>query len=73
MKTRIFSLVLMLMFAITMDAQTYSQLWKNVEQMEQKDMPKSVIAEAEKIYAKAKQERNVPQMMKAYLTMMTYR
>ena len=73
MKTRIFSLVLMLMFAITMDAQTYSQLWKNVEQMEQKDMPKSVIAEAEKIYEKAKQERNVPQMMKAYLTMMTYR
>ena len=32
-----------------------------------------MIAEAEKIYAKAKQERNVPQMMKAYLTMMTYR
>jgi hypothetical protein len=61
----------MLMFAITMDAQTYSQLWKNVEQMEQKDMPKSVIAEAEKIYEKAKQERNVPQMLKAYLTMMT--
>ena len=73
MKTRIFSLVLMLMFAITMDAQTYTQLWKNVEQMEQKDMPKSVIAEAEKIYEKAKQERNVPQMMKAYLTMMDSR
>ena len=73
MKTRIFSLVLMLMFVVAMQAQTYSELWKNVEQMEQKDMPKSVIAEAEKIYAKAKQERNVPQMMKAYLTMMTYR
>ena len=45
----------MLVLAITLQAQTYSQLWKNVEQMEQKDMPKSVIAEAEKIYAKAKQ------------------
>ena len=73
MKTRIFSLLLMLVLAITLQAQTYSQLWKNVEQMEQKDMPKSVIAEAEKIYEKAKQERNVPQMMKAYLAMMTYR
>ena len=63
----------MLMLVVTMQAQTYSQLWKNVEQMEQKDLPKSVIAEAEKIYEKAKAERNVPQMMKAYLTMMTYR
>jgi len=73
MKTRVFSFIGMLMLALTLQAQTYSQLWKNVEQMEQKDLPKSVIAEAEKIYAKAKQERNVPQMMKAYLTMMAYR
>ena len=73
MKARIFSLIWMMMFVVAMQAQTYNQLWKNVEQMEQKDMPKSVIAEAEKIYAKAKAERNVPQMMKAYLTMMTCR
>ena len=73
MKTRIFSLVLLLVLAVSLQAQTYDQFWKNVEQMEQKDMPKSVIAEAEKIYAKAKQERNVPQMMKAYLTMMDSR
>ena len=61
------------MFVVAMQAQTYNQLWKKVEQMEQKDMPKSVITEAEKIYAKAKAERNVPQMMKAYLTMMACR
>lgn len=73
MKARIFSLIWMMMFVVAMQAQTYNQLWKNVEQMEQKDMPKSVIAEAEKIYAKAKAERNVPQMMKAYLTMMSCR
>ena len=41
--------------------------------MEKKDLPKSVIAEAQRIYDKAKKERNVPQMMKAYLTMMNYR
>ena len=39
MKTRIFSLIWMLTFVVAMQAQTYSQLWKNVEQMEQKDMP----------------------------------
>ena len=61
------------MLAVTIQAQTYNQLWKNVEQMEKNDLPKSVIAEAEKIYAKAKAERNVPQMMKAYLTMMAGR
>ena len=73
MKTRIFSLVLLLVLAVTLQAQTYDQLWKNVEQMKQKDLPKSVIAEAQRIYDKAKKERNVPQMMKAYLTMMDSR
>ena len=73
MKTRIFLLTLCLVLAVTMQAQTYDPLWKRVEQMELKDLPKSVIAEAEKIYVKAKSERNAPQMMKAYLTMMVYR
>ena len=73
MKTRIFLLALSLVLAMTLQAQTYPQLWKNVEQMEQQDLPKSVIAEANKIYQKAKAERNVPQMMKAYLTMMAWR
>lgn len=73
MKTRIFLLVGLMMLAVTLQAQTYEQLWKRVEKMERKDLPKTVIAEAQKIYQKAKEKRNVPQMMKAYLTMMTYR
>ncbi len=73
MKTRIFLLALSMMFAVALQAQTYDQLWKRVQQMEQKDLPKSVIAEAQAIYQKAKAEHNVPQMMKAYLTMMVYR
>ena len=73
MKTRIILLALSMMFAVALQAQTYDQLWKRVEQMEKKDLPKSVIVEAQEIYQKAKNERNVPQMMKAYLTMMVYR
>ena len=48
-------------------AQTYDQLWKEVETYQKKDLPKSVIATAGKIYEKAKKERNLPQMMKAHL------
>ena len=66
MKTRIFLLALSMMFAVALQAQTYDQLWIRVQQMEQKDLPKSVIAEAQSIYLKAKAEHNVPQMMKAY-------
>ena len=73
MKIRILLLAISMMFAVALQAQTYDQLWKRVQQMEQKDLPKSVIAEAQAIYQKAKTEQNVPQMMKAYLTMMVYR
>ena len=73
MKTRIFLLTLLWMLAMTLQAQTYPQLWNDVAQAEQKDLPKSVIAKAKEIFAKAKAERNVPQMMKAYLTMMDAR
>ena len=73
MKNRIILLAISIMLAVAMQAQTYDQLWKRVEQMEQKDLPKYVITEAQEIYRKAKKERNVPQMMKAYLTMMACR
>ena len=73
MKTRIFLLTFLWTLGMTLQAQTYTQLWNDVTQAEQKDLPKSVIAKAEEIYAKAKTERNVPQMMKAYLTMMEWR
>ena len=73
-KLRIIGIILFI-FSImtTIQAQSYNRLWKQVEEQEKKDLPKSVIAEAQKIFEKAKAEKNVPQMMKAYLTMMTYR
>ena len=75
MKIRYLSLIVLLVMSVfaPMQAQTYDNLWKELEGLERKDLPKSVISEAMKIYDKAKAEQNVPQMMKAYLTAMQYR
>lgn len=75
MKIRYLSLIVLLIMSVfaPMQAQTYDNLWKELEVLERKDLPKSVISEAMKIYDKAKAEQNVPQMMKAYLTAMQYR
>ncbi len=76
MKTRYYSLIAVLMMGLMLPlhAQTYDKMWKNVEMYRnEKDLPKSALDEAMKIYDKAKAERNVPQMMKAYLTAMQCR
>ena len=75
MKIRYLSLIVLLVMSVfaPMQAQTYDNLWKELEVLERKDLPKSVISEAMKIYDKAKAEQNVPQMMKAYLPAMRYR
>ena len=75
MKIRYLSLIVLLVMSVfaPVQAQTYDNLWKELEVLERKDLPKSVISEAMKIYDKAKAEQNVPQMMKAYLTVMQYR
>ena len=56
-----------------MQAQSYERLWQRVEQLEKDDLPKSVVEAAQDIYQKAEKEKNVPQMMKAFLTMTAYR
>lgn len=75
MNIRYFSLIVLLImsFLAPVQAQTYDKMWKDLEVLEGKDLPKSVVSEAMKIYDKAKAEQNVPQMMKAYLTAMQYR
>ena len=67
-------LTLLLMFVIVLQTQTqtYNQHWKKVEKLVKKDLPQSVVEEAEIIFDKAKEEQNVPEMMKAYLTIMRY-
>lgn len=49
-------------------AQSYQQMWTQVENLQQKELPESAIKELQKIYEHAKQEKNVLQMMKAHLT-----
>lgn len=66
-------LVLFMLSAMVAQAQTYEKLWKDVARMEQKDLPKSVLALTETIYRKAIQERNAPEAMKAYWQAMQYR
>lgn len=56
-----------------MQAQTYERQWEKVKELEKKDLPKSVVDVAQTIYVKAEKEKNVPQMMKSFLTMMAYR
>ena len=75
MKIRYLSLIVLLVMSVfaPIQAQTYDNLWKELEVLERKDLPQSVISKAMKIYDKAKAEQNVPQMMKAYLTAMQYR
>ena len=53
---------------LRVSAQSYEQMWKQVEALEQKQLPKSAIKELQKIYEHAKQEKNMPQMMRAHLT-----
>lgn len=75
MNTRYYFLIVlwaMSLFA-PLHAQTYDKMWKEVEQLQKKDLPQSVVSASMKIYDKAKAERDVPQMMKAYLTAMQYR
>ncbi len=48
-------------------AQSYSSLWKAVEESESKDLPRGVVRDAMRIYTKASEEGNFPQMMKAWI------
>lgn len=61
-------LSMLICLPLRVSAQSYQQMWKQVESLEQKQLPKSAIQELQKIYEHAKQEKNLPQMMKAHLT-----
>lgn len=65
--------LLLMGMSSVMQAQSYETLWKKVEELEKKDLPQSVVEAARNIYVKAEQKKDVPQMMKAFLTMTTYR
>ena len=56
------SLMLLLgCMVLPLRAQTYEKWWKEVETLEKKDLPQSLIDTLDKIYRKALAERNAPQ------------
>ena len=54
-------------FPFRLCAQQYDRMWKQVEDFQKKDLVESVIESVDGIYRKAKEERNLPQLMKAFL------
>lgn len=62
---------LIVLFSTFMNAQntfpTYSELWKEVDQLELDNLPKSANEKVEKIYQLAKKEQNSPQIIKSLL------
>lgn len=45
------------LFPSILQAQSYDELWKEVEVSQKKDLPKTVISVVDKIYTKAKVKR----------------
>ena len=68
------SLVLLAVWGAVMPlhAQTYNQLWKQVAQAEEKSLPQTVIQLTDRIYQKGLEERNAPQLLKAYVCRSAY-
>ena len=72
MQKSITILTMILLFSTSVTSQSkafdnYQKQWKIVEQFELKGLPKSALAEVEKIYKKAKKKRNHPQLIKTLL------
>lgn len=52
---------------LSLHAQSYDNLWKQVEQAQKKSLPQTAVKLTGKIYRKAELEKNAPQMLKAYI------
>ena len=65
--SRIVCVLLCCLLPLGVQAQSYEQLWKTVDNYQQKDLPRSAIQQLSRIYEKALHEKNVGQQMKAYL------
>ena len=54
-------------------AQSFDELWKQVEQAEKNKLPRTLVNLTDKIYRKAEKKKDSPQMLKAYMWRMKYR
>ena len=69
-KSLLVTLVCMLLLCLnplSVKAQSYEKLWKEVETLQQKDLPRSVLQKVNVIYEKARSEKNVSQLLRAQL------
>ncbi|MCD8167118.1 MAG: MG2 domain-containing protein [Bacteroides sp.] len=75
MKVKLFFTLTLLVFTIkqSMYAQSYTELWKEVEALQKQDFPQSIIEKSEQIYQKALREENAPEKVKAVLYLTEYR
>lgn len=60
-------------FPITLEAQNYDRMWKEVESLQKKDHPRSVIEKTENIFSQSLADRNLPQMIKAFMVCSEYK
>lgn len=60
-------------FPITLEAQNYDRMWKEVESLQKKDHPRSVIEKTESIFSQALVDKNLPQMIKAFMVCSEYK
>ncbi|RUA08286.1 MAG: alpha-2-macroglobulin, partial [Flavobacteriia bacterium] len=68
MKNFLLSLIFILLYnQSNAQKSNYNQYWKKVENFELKDLPKSALAEVEKIYKLAKRESNEEQIIKTLI------
>ena len=68
MKLKSFIIVAMvLLMPLGLFSQTYKELWKQVENAQNKDLPKTVISHLEKIEKKAQGEKAYGQLMRSTL------
>ena len=71
MKKIVFFFLFSVLFVSVSNAQvkanTYPNLWKEVQKLELKNLPKSALEITDKIYKKAKEENNSPQLIKSLI------
>lgn len=74
MKRKIFTLALLLIAGVfTLSAQSYKQLWSDINTAIDEGKPQTVIALAQQLFQKAADEEQTPYMMQGYLEAMSHR
>ena len=74
MKYRFFyTIALLLLNVMAVEAQSFKQLWRQVEQAEEQSLPKSVIEQTDRILVKAREEGSAGNGFKAFMVRKHYR